>query len=128
MVTTSKVSLLELAEEQLAPGLGRRVAFGTNMSMAQYQLAKDSVPPDHRHHHPFEQAVLVIEGRARLFVADDVIDVEAGDLVFIPPDVPHGAEVLEDTVVIEFYSPAREDMRSGDDPVRKAMSGAAPTD
>jgi quercetin dioxygenase-like cupin family protein len=123
-VSLSKVALLDMDEELLAPGLARRMAFGTNMSMARYEIAKDVIPVGHRHHHPFEQAVLMVEGHARLFVGDEVFDLKRDDLVFIPPDVPHGTEILEDAVVIEFYSPAREDMRSGNDPVRQALSAS----
>lgn len=31
----------------------------------------------------------------------------------IPPNVPHGFEALEDTVDIDFFTPARADWQSG---------------
>jgi quercetin dioxygenase-like cupin family protein len=33
----------------------------------------------------------------------------AGELLLIPPQVPHAAEALEDTIAIDTFSPPRED-------------------
>ena len=42
-------------------------------------------------------------------IAGDVFMAEAGDGWNIPGDVEHGVEVLKDAVVIEVFSPVRED-------------------
>ncbi|MEM7426244.1 MAG: cupin domain-containing protein [Pseudomonadota bacterium] len=59
------------------------------------------------HSHPFEQTSVVIDGRMRLTVGDEVREVGPGDMWFVPPDVPHGGEVLGDGPVtfIDVYSP-----------------------
>jgi quercetin dioxygenase-like cupin family protein len=36
-------------------------------------------------------------------------------MVHVPPNVPHGNEALEDTVILELFSPVREDWIRGDD-------------
>ncbi len=38
------------------------------------------------------------------------------DIVVIPPGIPHEAEALEDTVVIDIFSPPREDFLSDERP------------
>ena len=38
-----------------------------------------------------------------------------GEVLRIPPNVPHSAEALEDCVGVDLFSPVREDWRSGDD-------------
>jgi quercetin dioxygenase-like cupin family protein len=35
-------------------------------------------------------------------------------MVHVPPDVPHGNEALEDTVILELFAPVREDWIKGD--------------
>lgn len=118
-----KITLDDLPVEHLNDAMSRCAAFGTNMSMAKYELGIGAVPADHRHHHPYEQAIFMVSGRMTAFVGDETMELATGDLVFIPPDVPHGAIIREHCSVLEFYSPARDDMRSGTDPVMQQLSG-----
>ena len=41
------------------------------------------------HVHPYDETFVLIAGRARFFVGDQIIDAEAGDIVFGPKGVPH---------------------------------------
>lgn len=50
-----------------------------------------------------------------MFVGDEEPVLKAGQMVHVPPDVPHGNEALEDTVIMEHFSPIREDWIKGDD-------------
>jgi mannose-6-phosphate isomerase-like protein (cupin superfamily) len=45
----------------------------------------------------------------RLSIGEDTFDVEPGDSWCIPGNVEHGAEVLENAVAVEAFSPVRED-------------------
>ncbi len=59
------------------------------------------------HSHPYEQTSVVIQGRMRLTVGDEVRDVGPGDMWFAPSGMPHGGEILGDEPVIfvDVYSP-----------------------
>jgi quercetin dioxygenase-like cupin family protein len=59
------------------------------------------------HSHPYEQMSVVIQGRMRLTVGDEVREVGPGDMWFAPSDVPHGGEILgnEPVIFIDVYSP-----------------------
>ena len=59
------------------------------------------------HSHPYEQTSVVIQGRMRLTVGDEVREVGPGDMWFAPSSVPHGGEILGDVAVIfiDVYSP-----------------------
>lgn len=46
------------------------------------------------HMHPYDETFVVVMGRARFFVGDQVIDAEAGDVVFGPKGLPHRFENL----------------------------------
>lgn len=41
------------------------------------------------HVHPYDETFVLIEGRARFFVGDEVIDAVAGEVVLGPKGVPH---------------------------------------
>jgi quercetin dioxygenase-like cupin family protein len=65
------------------------------------------------HSHPFEQLLLILEGRMRLTIEDEVHEIEAGGMIRIPPDAMHcGEPIGEKTVVnLDIFSPIRADYR-----------------
>lgn len=113
-----KISLYKLREEKLSNKISRWTAAGKNMSVAKYSLKKGSSAPIH--HHSVEQATMIMQGRLLLIIEEREMVLEAGDLVFIPPNTPHGGgEALEDVVTLDFFSPPREDIQNGTDPLKK---------
>ena len=56
-----------------------------------------------RHSHPHEQIVMMIAGKLRLTVGGDDTIMAPGDIVVIPPDIPHEAQALEDTLVAPLF-------------------------
>lgn len=46
------------------------------------------------HVHPYDETFIVIEGNARFFVGDEIIDAQAGEIVFGPKGIPHRFENL----------------------------------
>ena len=98
--------------EQLADNIARRMIVGANEMLVRWQLKKGAVVA--RHRHPHEQMVVVLQGKLRLAVGDDETTMGTDDIVVIPPHVPHEAEALEDTVVLDIFSPPREDFLSGE--------------
>jgi len=57
-----------------------------------------------------------VQGKLRLKVGDAETVMGRDDIVVIPPNTPHEAEALEDTVVIDIFSPPREDFLTGNLP------------
>ena len=59
------------------------------------------------HSHPHEQMSVVVSGRMRLTVGDEVRDIGPGDMWYAPADVKHGGEILGDepVVFIDVYAP-----------------------
>jgi quercetin dioxygenase-like cupin family protein len=65
-----------------------------------------------KHAHVHEQMTYVLEGHLRLTVGTDGAeshDLRAGEVVVLPSNVPHAAEAMDDTRVIDVFSPPRED-------------------
>lgn len=75
--------------------------------MVEFRLQKGATLP--LHCHPHEQIGYLVTGHIRLTVGADVHDVGPGDSWCIPGDMLHCAEIIEDSVAIEVFSPVRED-------------------
>jgi quercetin dioxygenase-like cupin family protein len=107
----------ELPLEQLKPDLGRRLVAGERLMLAQVYLEKGAIVP--RHSHDNEQLTYVLEGTLRLWLgeadAEQMFDVHAGEVLHIPPRVPHRAEALENTLDVDVFSPPRADWLDGSD-------------
>lgn len=61
------------------------------------------------HSHPHEQMVYVVSGRIRVTVDGMSMDASAGDNFIVASNVTHQAFALEDSVVLDIFTPARED-------------------
>ncbi len=85
----------------------KTLVYGEKTLMAEFRLQKGSVLP--RHSHPHEQTGYLVKGRIRFSIGAEECDAQAGDTWCIPGGVDHGAEIIEDSVAIEVFSPVRED-------------------
>ena len=89
----------------------KTLVYGDKTLMTEFRLAKGSVLPHHRH--PHEQTGYLVSGRIRLIVDGNAHDCEPGDSWCIAGDIEHGAEIIEDAVAVEVFSPVREDYLPG---------------
>ena len=93
-------------------GIERKtLVHGDKTLMTEFRLRKGSILP--RHSHPHEQTGYLVSGRIRLCIGAEEAELQAGDSWCIPGGVEHGADVLEDSVAIEVFSPVREDYLPG---------------
>ena len=92
----------------IVPGIRRQtITTGTTMYQMRARLDAGSRLPEHQH--PQEQITHVISGRVRMIMAGVPHELGPGDSLYLPGNVPHGAETIEDTLVIDTFSPPRED-------------------
>lgn len=106
-------SWVDIPRETVTDVIARRLFTGQRMMLAQVYLDKGAIVPWHSHEN--EQLTWVLEGSLRFWIGQegsadmkDVV-VAAGDLLYIPSNVPHKAEALEDTLDVDVFSPPRED-------------------
>jgi quercetin dioxygenase-like cupin family protein len=100
----------DLPRERLNDKLERRYRTGEHITLAQFFLAKGCLVPAHGHES--EQFSHVVQGCMRFRLGADgaeVVDVAAGEFLIIPSQLPHSAEALEDSVVVDSFSPIRGD-------------------
>lgn len=70
------------------------------------------VPP---HSHENEQLTFVTRGRWRFEIEGKAIIVGPNEILFIPSNVIHAAEAVEDLVAYDIFTPPREDWIKGED-------------
>jgi len=93
---------------QAMPGIQiKTLVYGDTTLLSQFRLAGGHTLPVHTH--PHEQTGYLVSGRLKMRIGKDTFDVGPGDTWCVPGNIPHGAEVLEDAVAIEVFSPVRED-------------------
>lgn len=85
----------------------KTLVYGQNSLLTEFHLAFGSALP--MHNHPQEQTGYLVSGRLRLTIGEETRDLAPGDSWSVPGNVIHGAQVLEDAVAIEVFSPLRED-------------------
>jgi quercetin dioxygenase-like cupin family protein len=93
--------------EHLNPLLDRQMVVGEQMMVARVLLKKGCVVPEHSHHN--EQITYILEGALKFHIDGREIIVRAGEVLCIPPHMPHQAEALEDTVDLDVFTPPRAD-------------------
>ena len=106
----------DLPREELSPLLGRRLITGERMMIAHVYLARGCIVPKHSHDN--EQLTYILEGRLRMWLGEDeseVVDIGPGEVLHIPPNLPHKGEALEDTLDVDVFSPPRQDWLDGSD-------------
>ena len=96
-----------VAVEALNPLLGLHFVVGQNIMLARVLLKKGCVVPEHSH--PNEQVTFIAEGALRFKIDGKEIVVNSGEVLAIPPNMPHSAEALEDTVDFDVFNPPRAD-------------------
>lgn len=108
--------------EQLNPQITRQFVTGTNVMVARLVLKKGAHVPRHHHHH--EQVSHVVEGALQFFLDGRDLILRAGEILCIPPQLPHEVVALEDSEVLDIFNPPREDWLRGDDAYLRASSPA----
>lgn len=99
--------LLELEAESLNPQMTRRMLWGEHLMAAYLEFKKGAVVPVHQHEN--EQLTYCQSGLMRFTFPDRTLVLRPGEVLLIPGGVSHGAEMLEETVDMDFFSPPRQD-------------------
>jgi quercetin dioxygenase-like cupin family protein len=103
---------------QLAPGVRRQTAaVGEKMMQVVVWFEKGAKVAQHQHVH--EQIASVLSGKLRFVIDGKTQDLSEGSIA-LKSNVPHSAEALEESWVLDTFSPLREDMLKVDAEHRKA--------
>jgi quercetin dioxygenase-like cupin family protein len=104
---------MDIKPEQMNTLVTRQYIVGTNTMLARLVLKKGAEVPIHQHF--YEQISHVVEGALKFLIEGKEVIVRAGEILCIPPNVPHGVITLEDSVALDIFNPPRQDWIDGDD-------------
>src|SRR5829696_5337228 len=97
----------DIAPEQINPAIARQYITADRVTIARFELKRGGVVP--RHAHENEQVSVVLSGALLFRIDGREVTVRAGEVMQLPGDLAHEVEVLEDTIVMDVFSPIRQD-------------------
>lgn len=100
----------DVPKEEMFPGFFRQtLVYGKELMLCLFTLKKGTNLPPHSHYH--EQAGFVISGKVELWVEGEKYITGPGCSYFIPSGYSHTANAIEDALVVDAFSPPREEYR-----------------
>ncbi len=101
----------EIEWETVGEGVQRQImAYDDKIMLVNVKFNKGGVGPMHEHYH--SQVTYVVSGKFELTIGEQIKTVKGGDAFYIPPHVLHGAVCTEAGILIDVFSPIREDFMS----------------
>lgn len=98
----------DIAWEAVDPKIRRKImAYSPELMMVKVAFDKGGVGTLHHHYHT--QMSYVESGAFEITIAGETQVLRQGDVYHIPPNVEHGAVCLEDGVLVDVFTPMRED-------------------
>ena len=98
----------DVAWEQMGEGVKRKImAYDDKLMVVRVEFEKDGIGNLHQHYHV--QITHVEKGKFEVEIAGQKKVLTAGDVFYVPSNAIHGAVCLEDGVLIDIFTPMRED-------------------
>jgi len=97
----------EATPVEMFPGIVRRALCGDErMTLCEITLHKGAVVP--LHSHADEQTGYVMQGRMLFKIGEEEREIGPGYGYLAPGNVPHALTALEDSLIVEVFSPPRK--------------------
>jgi quercetin dioxygenase-like cupin family protein len=105
------VTPIDAPQVEMRPGVHRRtMAMTDEVMVCEFFLERESAVPAHQHMN--DQVGYVVYGSMEMTIGDITRVIERGDSYAIPGGIVHSARALVDTLVIDVFSPPRDDYRT----------------
>ena len=89
-------------------GVRRQImAYDDTIMLVNVEFKKGGIGVMQQHYH--SQVTHVVSGSFKVTIGDETNVLNGGDSFYIPPNIMHGAICLEDGILIDVFSPIRED-------------------
>jgi quercetin dioxygenase-like cupin family protein len=106
------VEAAPLEWEEVGPGVRRKVAaYDDHLMAVVVEFKKDAI--GYLHKHPHRQITYIQSGSFEVTIGSERKVLKGGDLYYIPPEIEHGVTALEDSLLIDVFSPCRLDFVHG---------------
>lgn len=98
----------DIADEETVPGISRKVLAFCDEAMCVENCFEVGAISS-MHHHPHTQITYVAKGVFKFTIGEETRVVRAGDALLKQNDIMHGCECLEEGILVDFFTPMRED-------------------
>jgi len=118
----NKINWDAVPSEEVAPGMKRKIITGEKLMVARMSFKSGFIVPLHNHIH--EQVTQCISGKMRCWFGvnkEQVVDLDPGDVVVIPSNLPHEVLMIGDVEEVDTWSPPRQDWLDGSDSYLKSQ-------
>ena len=110
-MASEEIRLARIEETELfspEAGLSRQVlAYNEKLMLVRHSMEKGWVGA--RHSHPHEQLVYILRGHIQFTAGGGTLDACTGDSFVVPGGVEHQAWALEESEVLDVFTPFRDD-------------------
>ena len=108
--------------EHVSDGIDRQMVVGDRMMICRFRFRPFLVTPEHDH--PHEQMTIVERGKVRFFIEGKEQIASTGDVLHFPSKCWHGATMMdEEVVLIDIFTPLREDFLNGNGGPKESKNG-----
>jgi quercetin dioxygenase-like cupin family protein len=98
----------KLSWSDVGPGVRRKIAAHDDSLMTVFvEFQKGAVGDLHKH--PHRQISFVESGKFEVHIGGKMQLLAKGDFFYVPPNVEHGVTAIEVGVLVDIFTPARED-------------------
>ncbi len=101
------IPTVDLGKKMGSQKVETRLVIGKHVMISFIEQQPGASFPEHKHEN--EQILIMLEGTEDHIIDGDVIKIEAGDVVFHPPNVSHGGSTSTGYKGIDIFCPPRED-------------------
>lgn len=110
MKTKSENFIYEASVDWQSAGEGafrQIMAYDKQVMLVKVKFEQGAIGASHSHFHA--QASLVLKGKFQVEIDGEKQILSEGDSFYVAPDTPHGVVCLEAGVLLDTFSPARQD-------------------
>lgn len=95
--------------ESAEPGVKRNIInAGTSLMMMEVRFEKGA--EGYEHHHVHEQMTYCLAGKMAFYIDGEETIIQKGESIFIPSNAKHSAKALEESAILDVFTPIREDL------------------
>ncbi|MFC6225920.1 cupin domain-containing protein [Hymenobacter artigasi] len=98
----------DLAWEKVAPGIKRKImSYDDHLMLVKVEFEAGAVGAAHQHFH--SQTSYVVAGEFEVTIGDETTILRTGEVFYVQPNILHGAIALTNGMLLDIFSPIRED-------------------
>ena len=107
-----KLAWSDLPSDRPMPRITRRRVMGERMMISEVRLERGFDLASHRHEN--EQLVVMVQGRCLFGLGEPggadfrEVELRTGEVLVLPPNAPHSCRALEDSHILDVFSPVSE--------------------